>query len=156
MGISKNDFKKVYKKVEDEVSNVSKKALGNIGYDIVKGAGMTAKGMSGFSALEGDNPIKSIGNDISKGVQTAVGIQRLKDKAKAKARESEEAARQYAAALEAEARNEAMAQKKALIAEQESQKAKPISDSYLGSGGVLGKFVKDDDEKKKRRLGGDK
>lgn len=155
MGFGKK-LKKALKKIEKKVSNVAKKGLGNIGYDIVKGAGKTAMGTSGFSMARGDNPIKSIGNDISEGVLTSIGVQRLKDKAKAQARENEEAARQYAMALETEARNEAMAQKKALIAEQESQKAAPISDSYLGSGGVLGKVVKDEDVKKKKRLGGDK
>jgi hypothetical protein len=155
MGFGKK-LKKALKKVEKKVSNVAKKALGNIGYDVVKGAGMTAMGMSGFSMARGNNPIKSIGNDISEGALTSIGVQRLKDQAKAQARENEEAARQYATALEAEARNEAMAQKKALIAEQESQKATPVSDSYLGSGGVLGKVVKDEDVKKKKRLGGDK
>lgn len=155
MGFGKK-LKKAVKKITKKVSNVAKKGLGNIGYDIVKGAGKIAAGQTGVSMARGNNPIKSIGNDLSEGALTSVGVQRLKDQAKAQARENEEAARQYAAALEAEARNEAMAQKKALIAEQESQKAKPISDSYLGSSGVLGKVVKDEDVKKKKRLGGDK
>ena len=49
-----------------------------------------------------------------------------------------------------------MAKKKAMIAEQESEKARPITDSYLAAGGTLGGYVDAEELKKKKKLGGGK
>ena len=43
-----------------------------------------------------------------------------------------------------------------MIAEQESQKARPITDSYLSAGGTLGGYVDAEELKKKKKLGGGK
>ena len=51
---------------------------------------------------------------------------------------------------------QAMAKKKAMIAEQESEKARPITDSYLSAGGTLGGYVDAEELKKKKKLGGGK
>ena len=51
---------------------------------------------------------------------------------------------------------QAMAKKKAMIAEQESEKARPITDSYLSAGGSLGGYVDAEELKKKKKLGGGK
>ena len=81
-------------------------------------------------------------------------------------RKLQKAERQNAEAAEAEARErrldeeaalaQAMAKKKAMIAEQESQKARPITDSYLSAGGSLGGYVDAEELKKKKKLGGGK
>ena len=81
-------------------------------------------------------------------------------------RKLEKAKRQSAEAAEAVARQrrldeeaalaQAMAKKKAMIAEQESQKARPITDSYLSAGGTLGGYVDAEELKKKKKLGGGK
>ena len=81
-------------------------------------------------------------------------------------RKLEKAERQSAEAAEAVARQrrldeeaalaQAMAKKKAMIAEQESQKARPITDSYLSAGGSLGGYVDAEELKKKKKLGGGK
>lgn len=148
------------KKVEREVSRTSRDALGNVGYDFVKGAGQYGKALTGVSALEagikGNNPYDATKDGLKDGIQRQVGVQRLQDEAKAEAKESAAAAAAYARRLEEQAKNEAMAQKKAMIAEQESQSATPVSDSYLGSSGALGRFVKDDEKKQKKKLGGNK
>ena len=81
-------------------------------------------------------------------------------------RKLQKAERQNAEAAEAAARQrrldeetalaQAMAKKKAMIAEQESQKARPITDSYLSAGGTLGGYVDAEELKKKKKLGGGK
>ena len=81
-------------------------------------------------------------------------------------RKMEKAERQNAEAAEAAARQrrldeeaalaQAMAKKKAMIAEQESEKARPITDSYLSAGGTLGGYVDAEELKKKKKLGGGK
>ena len=58
--------------------------------------------------------------------------------------------------IEEAALAQAMAKKKAMIAEQESQKARPITDSYLSAGGSLGGYVDAEELKKKKKLGGGK
>lgn len=72
------------------------------------------------------------------------------------ARKSAEAAAQLRAVEEQSALDAAMAKKKALVAEQESAKARPVSDSYLSAGGTLGGYVDEEALKKKKKLGGDK
>ena len=80
-----------------------------------------------------------------------------------KYRQLEKAARQNAEAAayqrkvdEETALAQAMAKKKAMIAEQESEKARPITDSYLSAGGTLGGYVDAEELKKKKKLGGGK
>ena len=72
------------------------------------------------------------------------------------ARQSAEAAAYQRKVDEETALAQAMAKKKAMIAEQESQKARPITDSYLAAGGTLGGYVDAEELKKKKKLGGGK
>ena len=57
------------------------------------------------------------------------------------ARQSAEAAAYQRKVDEETALAQAMAKKKAMLAEQESEKARPITDSYLSAGGTLGGYV---------------
>ena len=72
------------------------------------------------------------------------------------ARQSAEAAAYQRKVDEETALAQAMAKKKAMIAEQESEKARPITDSYLAAGGTLGGYVDAEELKKKKKLGGGK
>ena len=72
------------------------------------------------------------------------------------ARQSAEAAAYQRKVDEETALAQAMAKKKAMIAEQESEKARPITDSYLSAGGSLGGYVDAEELKKKKKLGGGK
>ena len=72
------------------------------------------------------------------------------------ARQSAEAAAYQRKVDEETALAQAMAKKKAMIAEQESEKARPITDSYLSAGGTLGGYVDAEELKKKKKLGGGK
>ena len=72
------------------------------------------------------------------------------------ARQSSEAAAYQRKVDEETALAQAMAKKKAMIAEQESEKARPITDSYLSAGGTLGGYVDAEELKKKKKLGGGK
>ena len=72
------------------------------------------------------------------------------------ARQNEEAAAYQRRLDEESALARAMAKKKAMIAEQESEKARPITDSYLSAGGTLGGYVDAEELKKKKKLGGGK
>lgn len=72
------------------------------------------------------------------------------------ARQSAEAAAALRKADEEAALAQAMAKKKAMVAEQESEKARPITDSYLSAGGSLGGYVDAEALKKKKKLGGGK
>ena len=72
------------------------------------------------------------------------------------ARQSAEAAAYQRRVDEETALAQAMAKKKAMIAEQESEKARPITDSYLSAGGTLGGYVDAEELKKKKKLGGGK
>ena len=72
------------------------------------------------------------------------------------ARQSAEAAAHQRRVDEETALAQAMAKKKAMIAEQESEKARPITDSYLSAGGSLGGYVDAEELKKKKKLGGGK
>ena len=71
-------------------------------------------------------------------------------------RKIEEAAARQRRVDEETALAQAMAKKKAMIAEQESEKARPITDSYLSAGGTLGGYVDAEELKKKKKLGGGK
>lgn len=72
------------------------------------------------------------------------------------ARQNAEAASYQRRLDEEVALAQAMAKKKAMIGEQESEKARPITDSYLSAGGTLGGYVDAEELKKKKKLGGGK
>ena len=99
--------------------------------------------------------------DIAKGLM--VEVRRSTPTGESQYRKLEKAARQSAEAAayqrkvdEETALAQAMAKKKAMIAEQESEKARPITDSYLSAGGTLGGYVDAEELKKKKKLGGGK
>ena len=99
--------------------------------------------------------------DVAKGLMvevvrsTPTGESQYRKLEKA-ARQREEAAAYQRKVDEETALAQAMAKKKAMIAEQESEKARPITDSYLSAGGTLGGYVDAEELKKKKKLGGGK
>ena len=99
--------------------------------------------------------------DVAKGLMveamrsTPTGESQYRKLEKA-ARQSAEAAAYQRKVDEETALAQAMAKKKAMIAEQESEKARPITDSYLSAGGTLGGYVDAEELKKKKKLGGGK
>lgn len=86
---------------------------------------------------------------------TPMGERKYRQLEKAARQNAEAAARQRRLDEEA-ALAQAMAKKKAMIGEQESEKARPITDSYLSAGGSLGGYVDAEELKKKKKLGGGK
>ena len=111
----------------------------------------------GAAAVVGGESAK----DVAKGL--LVEAMRSTPTGESQYRKLEKAARQNAEAVarqrrldEETALAQAMAKKKAMIAEQESQKARPIKDSYLSAGGSLGGYVDAEELKKKKKLGGGK
>ena len=111
----------------------------------------------GAAAVTGGESAK----DVAKGLlveglrSTPTGESQYRKLQKA-ARQSAEAAAYQRKVDEETALAQAMAKKKAMIAEQESEKARPITDSYLSAGGSLGGYVDAEELKKKKKLGGGK
>ena len=111
----------------------------------------------GAAAVVGGESAK----DVAKGLMveamrsTPTGESQYRQLQKA-ARQSAEAAAYQRKVDEETALAQAMAKKKAMIAEQESEKARPITDSYLSAGGTLGGYVDAEELKKKKKLGGGK
>ena len=111
----------------------------------------------GAAAVVGGESAK----DVAKGLMveavrsTPTGESQYRKLEKA-ARQSAEAAAYQRKVDEETALAQAMAKKKAMIAEQESEKARPITDSYLSAGGTLGGYVDAEELKKKKKLGGGK
>ena len=111
----------------------------------------------GAAAIVGGESAK----DVAKGLMveamrsTPTGEMEYRQLQKA-ARQSAEAAAYQRKVDEETALAQAMAKKKAMIAEQESEKARPITDSYLSAGGTLGGYVDAEELKKKKKLGGGK
>lgn len=111
----------------------------------------------GAAAIIGGESAK----DVVKGLtvetmrSTPTGERQYRKLQKAARQNAEAAARQRRLDEEA-ALAQAMAKKKAMIAEQESEKARPITDSYLSAGGSLGGYVDAEELKKKKKLGGGK
>ena len=111
----------------------------------------------GAAAVVGGESAK----DVAKGLMvevarsTPTGEMEYRQLQKA-ARQSAEAAAYQRRLDEEAALAQAMAKKKAMIAEQESEKARPITDSYLSAGGTLGGYVDAEELKKKKKLGGGK
>ena len=118
---------------------------------------LPAKLAGGAAAVVGGESAK----DVAKGLlvdvarSTYFGESQYRQLQKA-ARQSVEAAAYQRKVDEETALAQAMAKKKAMIAEQESEKARPITDSYLSAGGTLGGYVDAEELKKKKKLGGGK
>lgn len=109
------------------------------------------------AAVVGGESLKDTAKEL------AVEVVRSMPTGERKYRHLEKAARQNAEAAayqrrvdEEVALAQAMAKKKAMIAKQESEKARPITDSYLSAGGTLGGYVDAEELKKKKKLGGGK
>ena len=111
----------------------------------------------GAAAIVGGESAKDVGTGLLvEGLRsTPTGEQQYRQLQKA-ARQSAEAAAYQRKVDEETALAQAMAKKKAMIAEQESEKARPITDSYLSAGGTLGGYVDAEELKKKKKLGGGK
>lgn len=111
----------------------------------------------GAAAVVGGESAKDVGKSLLvEGVRsTPMGEGQYRQLQKA-ARQSAEAAAYQRKVDEETALAQAMAKKKAMIAEQESEKARPITDSYLSAGGTLGGYVDAEELKKKKKLGGGK
>lgn len=111
----------------------------------------------GAAAVVGGESAKDVGKSLLveglRSTPTGEGQYRQLQKA---ARQSAEAAAYQRKVDEETALAQAMAKKKAMIAEQESEKARPITDSYLSAGGTLGGYVDAEELKKKKKLGGGK
>lgn len=111
----------------------------------------------GAVSVVGGESAKDVGKSLLvEGVRsTPMGESQYRKLEKA-ARQSAEAAAYQRKVDEETALAQAMAKKKAMIAEQESEKARPITDSYLSAGGTLGGYVDAEELKKKKKLGGGK
>ena len=111
----------------------------------------------GAAAVVGGESAKDVGKSLLvEGLRsTPTGESQYRQLQKA-ARQSAEAAAYQRKVDEETALAQAMAKKKAMIAEQESEKARPITDSYLSAGGTLGGYVDAEELKKKKKLGGGK
>lgn len=110
-----------------------------------------------ISSIVGGESAKDIGKGLMAEVSlsTPMGERKYRQLEKA-ARQNAEAAAYQRRVDEEVALAQAMAKKKAMIGEQESEKARPITDSYLSAGGTLGGYVDAEELKKKKKLGGGK
>ena len=160
-------FKKAAKSVTKAVTRGAKSVVRRTGMegtfvgDVINAAArfvtLPTQLAGGAAAIIGGESAK----DVVKGL--AVEAMRSTPEGERKYRQLEKAARQNAEAAayqrrvdEEVALAQAMAKKKAMIAEQESEKARPITDSYLSAGGTLGGYVDAEELKKKKKLGGGK
>ena len=184
MGWGKS-FKKAWKKTVRAVTHPVEQAAKSTTKAITRGAESVVRrtGMEGTFVGDAINAAArsvTLPTQLAGGAAAVVGGESAKDVAKglmvevmrstptgeSKHRNMEKAERQKAAAAEEAARQrkvdeetalaQAMAKKKAMIAEQESEKARPITDSYLSAGGTLGGYVDAEELKKKKKLGGGK
>ena len=109
------------------------------------------------AAIVGGESAKEVGKrfmvDLLRSTSTGERKYRKLEKA---ARQNAEAAAYQRRVDEEVALAQAMAKKKAMIGKQESEKARPITDSYLSAGGTLGGYVDAEELKKKKKLGGGK
>ena len=173
---------KAVKKVTKAVTHPVKQAAKSTTKAITRGAESVVRrtGMEGTfvgDAINAAARAYTLPTQLAGGAAAVVGGESAKDVAKgllveamrstptgeSQYRKLEKAARQSAEAAayqrkidEETALAQAMAKKKAMIAEQESQKARPITDSYLSAGGSLGGYVDAEELKKKKKLGGGK
>ena len=181
MGFGKS-FKKAWKKTVRVVTHPVKQAAKSSSKLITRGAESVVRrtGMEGTfvgDAINAAARTVTLPTQLAGGAAAVVGGESAKDVAKglmveamrstptgeSQYRKLEKAARQSAEAAayqrkvdEETALAQAMAKKKAMIAEQESEKARPITDSYLSAGGTLGGYVDAEELKKKKKLGGGK
>lgn len=111
----------------------------------------------GAVSVVGGESAKDVGKSLLvEGLRSTPTGEREYRKLQKFARQSAEAAAYQRRLDEESALAQAMAKKKAMIAEQESEKARPITDSYLSAGGTLGGYVDAEELKKKKKLGGGK
>ena len=181
MGFGKS-FKKAWKKTVRVVTHPVKQAAKSSSKLITRGAESVVRrtGMEGTfvgDAINAAARTVTLPTQLAGGAAAVVGGESAKDVAKGlmvegmrstptgerEYRQLQKAARQSAEAAayqrkvdEETALAQAMAKKKAMIAEQESEKARPITDSYLSAGGTLGGYVDAEELKKKKKLGGGK
>ena len=184
MGLGKS-FKKAWKKTVRAVTHPIEQAAKSTTKAITRGSESVVRrtGMEGTFVGDAINSFArayTLPTQLAGGAAAVVGGESAKDVAKGlmveamrsspigemEYRKMEKAERQNAAAAEAVARQrrldeetavaQAMAKKKAMIGEQESEKARPITDSYLSAGGTLGGYVDAEELKKKKKLGGGK
>ena len=181
MGLGKS-FKKAWKKTVGAVTKPVEKAAKATTKAVTRGAESVVRrtGMEGTFVGDTINAAArtvTLPTQLAGGAVSVVGGESAKDVAKglmvevkqstpteeSQYRKLQKAARQSAEAAayqrkvdEETALAQAMAKKKAMIAEQESQKARPITDSYLSAGGTLGGYVDAEELKKKKKLGGGK
>ena len=181
MGFGKS-FKKAWKKTVRAVTHPIEQAAKSSSKLITRGAESVVRrtGMEGTFVGDAINSFArayTLPTQLAGGAAAVVGGESAKDVAKGlmveamrstptgesqyrklqkAARQSEEAAAYQRKVDEETALAQAMAKKKAMIAEQESEKARPITDSYLSAGGTLGGYVDAEELKKKKKLGGGK
>ena len=181
MGWGKS-FKKAWKKTVRAVTHPVEQAAKSTTKAITRGTESVVRrtGMEGTFVGDAINAAArsvTLPTQLAGGAAAVVGGESAKDVAKglmveamrstptgeSQYRKLEKAARQSAEAAayqrkvdEETALAQAMAKKKAMIAEQESEKARPITDSYLSAGGSLGGYVDAEELKKKKKLGGGK
>ena len=109
------------------------------------------------AAIIGGESAKDVGKSLLVEVMRSSLMGEMKYRQLQKvARQSAEAAAYQRKVDEETALAQAMAKKKAMIGKQESEKARPITDSYLSAGGTLGGYVDAEELKKKKKLGGGK
>lgn len=170
----KNTVKAVTKPVEKVTKSVTK-AITRGSESVVRRTGMDGTFVGDVINAEVRSvtlPTKLVGGaasviggesakDVVKGLlvdvvrSTPMGERQYRKLQKAERQNAEAVANQRRFDEEA-ALAQAMAKKKAMIAEQESEKARPITDSYLSAGGTLGGYVDAEELKKKKKLGGGK
>ena len=181
-GSFKKAVKKAVKQVTKAVTNPVEQAAKSTTKAITRGTESVVRrtGMEGTFVGDAINSFArtyTLPTQLAGGAAAVVGGESAKDVAKglmveamrstptgeSQYRKLEKAARQSAEAAayqrkvdEETALAQAMAKKKAMIAEQESEKARPITDSYLSAGGTLGGYVDAEELKKKKKLGGGK
>ena len=109
------------------------------------------------AAIIGGESAKDVGKSFLVDVmRSAPTVERKYRKLEKAARQNAEAAAYQRLVDEEVALAQAMAKKKAMIGKQESEKARPITDSYLSAGGTLGGYVDAEKLNKKKKLGGGK
>ena len=170
----KNTFRAVTKPVK-QVAKSTTKAITRGAESVVRRTGMegtfvgdtinaAARSVTLPTQLAG-GAVSVVGGESAKDVGKSLLVEGLRSTptGEREYRKLEKAARQNAEAAayqrrldEETALAQAMAKKKAMIAEQESEKARPITDSYLSAGGTLGGYVDAEELKKKKKLGGGK
>ena len=131
--------------------------VGDVINATVRAVTLPRKWAGGVAAIIGGESAKDVAKELLVDVMRSnpMGERQYRKLEKA-ARQNEEAAAYQRRLDEETAFAQAMAKKKAMIAEQESEKARPITDSYLSAGGTLGGYVDAEELKKKKKLGGGK